>query len=204
MQLASQPESNGRFGGPGPFADFLETDRIGAGVAAASDAEGEIGNAIRLLIVPPEESVSIVDKTMPLGPVRAGCFVLPALNGEFGASALDARPFFKVSGEMVLASRLLRSISTSPGPGQTGDGFHRHVLRQCLGRGRKGGQACSPRFFVITSILAGTGKSMFGPIVGFVVAEPIFFIALGNGLFAGSVGRGLQHLIDGQKTWFSP
>ena len=147
-----------------------------------------------------EKSVGVVDKPMPLGPVRARCFILPAFDGAFGASAFDASPLSDVPGEMVLTSCLPRSFSSTPGPWQPGDGFNRQMLCKALGPGRKGGKASSPRFFIVASVLAGAGQCMFGPIIGFVVSEPIFFIALGNGLFAGSVGRGLKYRIDGQKT----
>ena len=78
MDPVGQPSANGGLAGPGSFAHILQQNRILAGITTANDTEGEISDSLILLIIASKKPVGIVNKAMPLSPVRTRSLVLPA------------------------------------------------------------------------------------------------------------------------------
>ena len=57
--LVGQPGSDGHLAGPSAFTDLLQADGVLAGIATAYHTEGEIGDAIVLLIEASKEPVCV-------------------------------------------------------------------------------------------------------------------------------------------------
>ncbi len=76
------------------------------------------------------------------------------------------------------------------------------MLRKFAGYFFKRVQMDLTSFFVVPTILAGAGQSMFGKVVSFVVAKPVGFIILGHSLFFGPVGGCLLDLMDRCQPFF--